>query len=378
MPRSKQPKETKGNEMKTRLGSVHRRGKKGIYVAEWMFRGKRFNVSTKTTNKAEAERKLEEWTRPFLLKDEGATIENMVAKVRDIRSASVCPIEDIIQRVREETDWAEGTAGHREAIIQRFVDWARNGGTKARDITEVTEDEAKEFIKSLPFTDGTVNNYRMALAHAWNILKSPVNPWKSVKKRRVKNVSREPLTHEEVRRILEHTEGWKKTMILLGYSTGMRLSDCVSLRWENIDFDRGTYGMIHKVPVKTRKTGKEIRVPVSKELREHLEAIGIKSHGWIFPDIQNECSQNINDWVNEAMRSWISPDTEIFAEVGGRRRTLVGFHSLRHLFVSDLGNQGVPLQMVRTMVGHLSDEMTMKYFHAQDDALDSIMMNRKG
>jgi len=50
-------------------------------------------------------------------------------------------------------------------------------------------------------------------------------------------------------------------------------------------------------------------------------------------------------------------------------RSTVGFHSLRHTFASRLVNSGVPLAMVRELVGHSSEQMTAHYSHVSNDAV---------
>ena len=60
----------------------------------------------------------------------------------------------------------------------------------------------------------------------------------------------------------------------------------------------------------------------------------------------------------------------------GRARVLVGFHSLRHTFVSLAGNAGVPLAVVQSFVGHGNPMMTAHYFHesgaATQRAIDAL------
>src|SRR5207253_922838 len=58
-----------------------------------------------------------------------------------------------------------------------------------------------------------------------------------------------------------------KTAILLGYYTGCRIGDAVSMTWQNVKLDGG--------PVKTitfsqGKTGEPVIVPLHPELENHL------------------------------------------------------------------------------------------------------------
>jgi integrase len=46
----------------------------------------------------------------------------------------------------------------------------------------------------------------------------------------------------------------------------------------------------------------------------------------------------------------------------------VRFHDLRHTFISTMGENGVPLQVVSAMVGHMSPRITRHYTHISNDA----------
>ena len=56
--------------------------------------------------------------------------------------------------------------------------------------------------------------------------------------------------------------------LLLRWS-GLRVSDAVQLRWKHVHFGRGTNG---EIEVLTQKRSKVAIIPLSTELREHLEA----------------------------------------------------------------------------------------------------------
>ena len=56
-----------------------------------------------------------------------------------------------------------------------------------------------------------------------------------------------------------------------------------------------------------------------------------------------------------------------------RNSTEVGFHSLRHTFVSLAANAGAPFALVQSIVGHSTAEMTRHYFHENDDALKTTV-----
>ena len=51
----------------------------------------------------------------------------------------------------------------------------------------------------------------------------------------------------------------------------------------------------------------------------------------------------------------------------------VGFHSLRHTFVSLSLNAGVPIAVVQAIVGHSNPAMTRHYFHQSEATLVSAV-----
>jgi integrase len=55
-------------------------------------------------------------------------------------------------------------------------------------------------------------------------------------------------------------------------------------------------------------------------------------------------------------------------EVGSRARVVVGFHSLRHAFVSMAREAGAPLAVIKGLVGHHSVSLTRHYTHVSEAA----------
>lgn len=106
------------------------------------------------------------------------------------------------------------------------------------------------------------------------------------------------------------------------------------------------YGMLCETPEKLRRghvlpscakeyVDEESRI--SKRIKDVFESCGIKT-------------------------SWKCAD-------GKKARCDVGFHSLRHTFVSMAANAGASLELVRKIVGHTSRTMTRHYFHEDEAAL---------
>jgi integrase len=46
----------------------------------------------------------------------------------------------------------------------------------------------------------------------------------------------------------------------------------------------------------------------------------------------------------------------------------IGFHSMRHSFISRAAELGIPVSTIKDQVGHMSDEMTDHYIHIAEQA----------
>jgi integrase len=78
-----------------------------------------------------------------------------------------------------------------------------------------------------------------------------------------------PFNAEELTSLRE-SAGEDMFMVLLLRWTGLRGSDALGLRWENVHFNRGTNG---EIEVMTQKRSKLAIIPLSTQLREALEEV---------------------------------------------------------------------------------------------------------
>ena len=94
-----------------------------------------------------------------------------------------------------------------------------------------------------------------------------------------------------------------------------------------------------------------------------------RRHGAVMPQTASDYerdSASVTDRVQHVFRSCgIETRTR---DGKGRAKVDVGFHSLRHTFVSMSANAGAPLAVVQNLVGHSTPTMTMHYYHGTTDA----------
>lgn len=181
---------------------------------------------------------------------------------------------------------------------------------------------------------------------------------------------REPFTMAEVERLIAAAPSpdWRG-MIFLAVFTGLRLGDCRSLTWGNVDL---AGGVVSVNPAKSR--GKvALRVPLHSRLREFLEGHPIAdddNKSPVFPSLANQkpegrtglCWQFVR--IMEAAK--VSRGTVVKV---GRNNHQRSFHSLRHTCASLMAEAGVSPELRRAITGHLSAEVHRAYTHHSEGAL---------
>jgi integrase len=154
----------------------------------------------------------------------------------------------------------------------------------------------------------------------------------------------------------------------------MRRGDCVTLRWAEVDLVRG---IVRRVPNKTaRRNPKPVLVPIHPTLRAILtEAHEAPDRGeHVLPELAALYTDHrtiLNKAIQKHFRSCGIRTQKPGA--GQRAAVDVGFHSLRHSFVSLCRAADAPLSVVESIVGHSSPAMTRHYTHTGEAAaLDAV------
>lgn len=153
-----------------------------------------------------------------------------------------------------------------------------------------------------------------------------------------------------------------QAMIELLYSTGLRVSELVSLNVEDIDFFGGLLSVIGKgnrerlVPIGDRALEslykyQELRKKMARGGNEN--ALFLNQHGRRITD--RAVRKILNAWVDaSALKKHISP------------------HKIRHSFATHLLNAGCDLRSVQEMLGHMNLTTTQIYTHVNLNRLKQV------
>ena len=180
--------------------------------------------------------------------------------------------------------------------------------------------------------------------------------------RRVKNPRRLPpvLSRTETATLLFSLANPKhRALLSVAYSAGLRVSELVRLRWEDIDHNRAL------IRVRSGKGRKDRSALLSDRVREVLviyrATLPATPRGpWLFPG------------QDQARHLTARSAQRIFKKAAGIAGITkdVSIHDLRHAFATHLLESGVSLPHIQTLLGHSSLRATEVYTHvARADAL---------
>lgn len=153
------------------------------------------------------------------------------------------------------------------------------------------------------------------------------------------------LTVEEADRLLVVAPDHLRPPILCALFTGLRLANVMALDWSDIDLTARRL----TVRVKSRKPGgKLLTVPIAGPLVAELALLGGQDRGPVFTYRGRPVAKMRRAFATALQRAGIAD---------------FHWHDLRHTAASWMVQRGVPLAVVRDILGHSDIKLTARYAH---------------
>ena len=174
-------------------------------------------------------------------------------------------------------------------------------------------------------------------------------------------VSAEPFyfTAEQVRQIIVAAPaGPRRLLILWLWRTGMRISETLTVRGEDIRTEEGRLQVLMRNP-KGGPSRWRI-VPLHRELGAALGAVGLGASEKLFKFSASTAERTIHKAIAESGER----------PRGQAKRKTASAHSLRHSAARHWLAQGVPVNQVAQWLGHRNPQVTLAIYErlAADDA----------
>jgi integrase len=358
------PKE-KGGSMAGRrgngAGSLYRRD--GIYYAKFVKGGKVKRKSLGTADRSEAMRRLQAIANVESIPDERVRAD-VVRRVYapKISSVNLANLWGMYEKTPECASMGENGRCNGARRFNNIVERLRNLGVCK--VSQVDDSAVAAFIEDARkvWMSNTLSNQIMLMSKVWRVLEIEPNVWKRVRLLRDPSVRKRAFTANEIKRVIEMAEGEYRGLFLFGLFTGLRLRDCARMKWDMIDFDKR---LIVLRPIKTARTsGRFVYIPMHSELESFLRGVERIDDVYVLPGLARRSGCCLSITVRAFLDN-LGMDESV--TVLGRRRALLSFHSLRSTFISWMAESGASLALVQSIVGHVSPEMTQRYYRRDDD-----------
>ena len=168
------------------------------------------------------------------------------------------------------------------------------------------------------------------------------------------------LTMDECVRIFSYVDNPKhKLLLLMGYGAGLRRSEIVMLKWEDILFEE------HKIHIKQSKGNKDRIVMLPYSVVAYLKNYRTLYPGdvWVFP----------GQYKGEALSARTVQSVMKNAITKANLEKKATVHTLRHSFATHLLEGGTDIRYIQQLLGHSSIKTTMIYTHVTPQAAKNII-----
>ena len=336
--------------------SIYKRG--GIYWYKFMWRGKVFRESTKQGNDKVA-RQMESAHRTSLAKGE--------VGIREKKPALV--LSDFIEKRME--PWAR--ARFEKSSPKTWRDYYRVGLLAIKNyrplanakLDEITSETVAGFAahrQSGGLQISSVNSSlqilrrTLRLAVEWDAVPStPAVKMLPGARHRERVVT----PHEQAKYLAAAIDPLCSVAEIL-VDTGLRPEECFRLRWEALTWSNGRHGTLLVTHGKTAAARRVLPMTprVRTVLENRWERAGKPADGWVWPAPTHSGhleGSSIKKQHAKALK-------------GSNVRPFV-LYSLRHTFLTRLGESGCDAWTLARIAGHSSVSMSTRYVHPSEDAV---------
>lgn len=234
--------------------------------------------------------------------------------------------------------------------IERFLNWSK------KDPREITKKDVRLYLEKYDSegkAGNTINVILMAIKFYFEqILHRKM--WIDIKYSKTPEKLQRFLTKKEIEELIKAIPNhMHKIMIALMYSAGLRVSELINLKVQDLRLKEG-YGF-----VRNGKGRKDRIFVIALKLKPILQQIitnlKLKSEEYLFKSNRNKkySLRSLQQIVKNAAKK---------AKLENWRE--VHCHTLRHSFATHLIENGYSLNEVQTMLGHKSPETSMIYTHS--------------
>ncbi len=266
---------------------------------------------------------------------------------------------------------SENTIDSYQNNLNRFEEFL-NG----KPIQKVTKEDIFAYLKS------NENMAEKSRAHYLTVLKNfyeflsteeliKENPCENIKAPKITKKLPEFLTYEEVEKLLDIKletpfDYRNKAMLELLYATGLRVSELVNLKLNQIDLENDLLQILGK--------GKKERISPFSDIANKYMKIYIEKYRNLLLKKKDSDYVFINNFGNKISRQGFFKNLKVIAIKQGIKKE-ISPHTLRHSYATHMLKNGADLRIIQELLGHSDIGTTEIYTHVINEKLKSDYEN---
>jgi integrase len=282
-------------------------------------------------------------------------IDRFLNEAMPTRPATAHSYQSILKRVR--SDWGDTRIDQFISNIMAVQNWLESLTVIGRH-----PKPGRQALVS-PMYRGQVRNVLHMLfeqAMLWQVVAIDRNPISLLKakdaSKRTKDLT--ILTLEQYQALLADPQLplLVKTLIQVCAGLGLRISEALGLRWDDLNFDEGELrirrSVVNGVAGETKTKGSAAKLPLHPEIIGVLRSWRVAEAvvgGWVFGS-----ERNGKPWDRDHLR-------DTYLKPAGERAGCpeIGWHSLRHSYRANLRESNVPIETQKSLMRHSRIATTM-------------------
>ena len=279
-------------------------------------------------------------------------------------------IEEFLKYIKEEKNYSNLTVENYKRDLEEFL--IINNG---KDLKQITKIEIKTYLKELFDKDNvssTVSRKISTLKSFYKYLKMfnkiEINPMSNIKyPKKEKNLPKF-VQYNELEEILEISKsgnfGIRNNLIIeLMYSTGVRVSELINIKLNDIDIENKKIRILGKGSYERFVFFGEYTFNALKKYTNTLRKELLKGKTSEYLLLNKDGDQITTRGIAKII-------TQIIDQTA--LKTKISPHTLRHTFATHLLDNGCDLRSVQEMLGHKNINSTEVYTHVTSERLKSI------
>lgn len=287
-------------------------------------------------------------------------INNNPVKVSDYSKRKLpadyrkCP-DEFLQKL-ELKQYAVNTAKTYVSLFERFINYYKD-----KELTHINENDIRNYLQlliQLNKSNSFVNQMINSIKFYYEVVLEMPNRFYSVERPFKKEALPKVISLEEVQTIIKNTNNIKhKCIVSLLYSAGLRRSELLNLKLEDIDSKRMVINIRNGKGNKDRLT--ILSPTVLEDLRIYYKEWKPKEYLFEGAKGKQYTATSILKIIDNA------------AKKGGIKKKITP-HMLRHSFATHLLESGTDLRYIQVLLGHNSTRTTEIYTQVAINNIKSI------